>query len=197
MRRYRRNGTPLGGYVPYMVAPGQNGSSAEVMAIDGAETWEDAYSVFVLERLANTGLVFFGPQMDMGDYGVHRTILDVGSNFSYTVLNRANLRGAVFRGANLIRSDLPDSILDDVEFSGCSMAQANFHRSSLRGCLMMMCETTKADFSSCSLVGARFGACEGTDKADFSYARMSSKDRPPSGWRIEKGILVRGRLHFL
>jgi len=169
MRRYLRNGNPIGDHKVYVVMPG---SVPVVWEIKGCRHWEEVPATIELEAMSGT----FGPEFDP-DKAV---IIMPGANLRVANLSGANLRCANISGAKLSFADLIGADLSDADLSGAYLGDANLSGAYLIG----------ANLSGADLIGADLSDAD-LREADLSYAKRLPEDHPIPGWRIISGKLVR------
>lgn len=163
MRRYRRNGNPIGDHKVYVVMPG---SSPVVWEIKGCKHWEEVPETVALEAMAGT----FGPDFD--------------ADKSFIIMPGANLSGE-----RLYSVDLSGADLSGADLSGANLRLANLMGVNLRDSNLIYANLVVAQLESADLRGADFFGTQ-LWGADLKGAKRLPEDPPIPGWRFVEGKLV-------
>jgi len=194
MRRYRRNGTPIGFQKPYVVLPG---NPPQVWEVDGCKEWEEVPGVVALEAMAGkfgsdfdpSKAVTVMPGADLARSNLARSNLTrsnlIRSNLIRANLSGANLRGAVFSFADLTRANLTRADLTSADLSYAYLSYADLSFADLRGADLSYANLSFADLRGADLRGA-----------DLNGAALGNAYRKPSddlipGWRVVNSKIER------
>lgn len=193
MRRYRRNGTPIGKHRVYAVLPC---AKVKVWELSGYSTWEEVEAGLPLEvmmgKFGSEGMGYIvaimpGAKLDHSFFG-HAALLDANlsgadleessfycANLSGADLTGANLRGVCLMGAYLMGANLSRSNLMDAELQNANLWCAKLKNARLDG----------ANLSGTHLVEADLGG------VDLDGLKRLDSDHPIPGWRVVNGRLRR------
>lgn len=170
MRRYRRNGNPIGDYKVYVVMPGEDGEGPVVWEIKGCRHWEEVPATIDLEAMSGT----FGPYFDarkavivmpgsrlrcnLGGADLHMSNLS-GSDMRYGLFLGTVFEGSDMAGVDLSQSLLKGSYLSDVDLSmanleGSIVTDADMRRSLVKNSIFKDAELRRSNLESSDLEGS-------------------------------------------
>ena len=193
MRRYRKNGTPIGDRKVYVVKPGY---PVQVWEVFGYETWEEFKAGISIEIITGKfgledldDIVFLTPGARLEGKNIAGARL-VRCDISGSRMNACRAPRCVFDHSNMSRSVWIGSNLDYSSLVGIDASYGYFRSSSLEKCDLRGSDLTNSNFSYCDLSGADLRDCR-TEGANFTGATREYGEHPIPGWESYDGRLRR------
>lgn len=199
VRRYRRNGTPIGDRKVYVAKPGW---PVQVWEVAGCSEWEQVQTTILLEALGGS----FGPDFDVSKSiivmpGVDLRHLDLyKARLPMSDMTAAMASGSKFYGSYLAGANLMGSDFSDANFRGSVLRSVDFREANLRRSIMSESDLSGADFRGANLDGAEMMKADlrGTlldgvncKSAALLYSKRNANDGKIEGWRVVRGVLER------
>jgi hypothetical protein len=219
MRRYRRNGTPIGDRKVYVVMPGfrdpHDPGPCQAWEIKGLAHWEEVADTIPLEAMTGAFGRDFDPRI--------AKIICPGANLKSSSLYDGSFEKVDLRDADLRRCDisataftdsdfrganLSSAVVDAVRFSSCDLRGCRFY-GKIRACSFFGCDLRNVDMSECEIYAASFYHCdlrgtrmsENVVNVDFGESERLPSDPPiasvretGAGRTLKRWHVVDGRM---
>jgi uncharacterized protein YjbI with pentapeptide repeats len=114
-----------------------------------------------------------------------------GANLKKAHLSKAELKAASFRTADLSGADLERSKCSDVSFEGATLTKCNLRVTSFRRCNFQQADLSGSDLTCSDLRGADFSNAT-LDAVQFSETRFDEQTIFPPGFAPPKGLEWKG-----